>query len=193
MSALSSYSAKDIDVLEGLEPVRRRPSMYIGGVDGKGLHHLVWEIVDNAVDEYLNGHADAVAVTLHKSGDSVSVTDNGRGIPVDVHPKYKRSALELILTTLHSGAKFGEGDNYIHSGGLHGVGSSVVNALSRKLIATIRRDGYEWEQTFKRGKAAGGLSKNGSFRGHGTTIYFEPDPEIFKTTHFDASLIKGHL
>lgn len=189
----SQYTAKDITVLEGLEPVRKRPSMYIGGVDGKGLHHLVWEIVDNAVDEYLNGYADSITVTLHKGGDAVTVTDNGRGIPVDVHPKHKRPALELILTTLHSGAKFGEGGNYIHSGGLHGVGSSVVNALSKKLIATIRRDGYEWQQTFKRGKPAGALEKLGPFRGHGTTITFEPDPEIFKTTHFDPEQIKAHL
>jgi DNA gyrase/topoisomerase IV subunit B len=190
---LNKYTAKDITVLEGLEPVRKRPSMYIGGVDSKGLHHLVWEIVDNAVDEYLNGHADAVSVTLHKSGDAVSVTDNGRGIPVDIHPKHKRPALELILTTLHSGAKFGEGDNYIHSGGLHGVGSSVVNALSKKLVATIRRDGFEWEQTFRRGKPAGELQKLNPFRGHGTTIYFEPDSEIFKVTQFDAELIKARL
>src|SRR5437762_891877 len=193
MSALSTYSAKDITVLEGLEPVRRRPSMYIGGVDGKGLHHLVWEIVDNAVDEYLNGYADAVSVTLHKDGDAVTVTDNGRGIPVDNHPKFKRPALELILTTLHSGAKFGEGGNYIHAGGLHGVGSSVVNALSKKLVATIHRDGYEWQQTFKRGKPAGPLDKVGPFRGHGTVIYFEPDADIFKTTQFDPHLIRAHL
>jgi len=193
MSTASAYTAKDITVLEGLEPVRKRPSMYIGGVDAKGLHHLVWEIVDNAVDEYLNSHADAIVVTLHKNGDAVTVVDNGRGIPVDMHPKHKRPALELILTTLHSGAKFGEGGNYLHSGGLHGVGSSVVNALSKKLTATIRRDGFEWQQTFKRGRAAGALEKLGPFRGHGTTIYFEPDPEIFKTTHFDPDLIKGHL
>src|SRR5436309_9065758 len=195
MSTLSTpkYTAADIQVLEGLEPVRKRPSMYIGSVDAKGLHHLVWEIVDNAVDEYLNGYADAVTVTLHKSGDAVTVVDNGRGIPVDLHPKHKRPALELILTTLHSGAKFGEGDNYVHSGGLHGVGSSVVNALSKKLVATIRRDGFEWQQTFKRGRAAGGLEKLGPFRGHGTTIYFEPDPDIFKTTHFDPDWIKAHL
>ncbi len=188
-----AYTAKDITVLEGLEPVRKRPSMYIGGVDGKGLHHLVWEIIDNAVDEYLNGYADTVTVTLHKNGDAVTVTDNGRGIPVDMHPKHKRPALELILTTLHSGAKFGEGGNYVHSGGLHGVGSSVVNALSKKLVATIRRDGYEWEQTFKRGKPAGPLEKLGPFRGHGTTIYFEPDDTIFKTTQFDPHLIRSHL
>src|SRR5437588_1301994 len=193
MSTVSAYTAKDITVLEGLEPVRKRPSMYIGGVDAKGLHHLVWEIVDNAVDEYLNGYADAITVTLHKSGDAVTVTDNGRGIPVDPHPEYKRPALELILTTLHSGAKFGEGETYIHSGGLHGVGSSVVNALSRKLVATIRRDGFEWQQSFARGKPATALEKVRPFRGHGTTIYFEPDPQVFKTTQFDAALIKAHL
>src|ERR671930_1542053 len=131
-TAPERYTTKSsIQVLEGLEPVRKRPSMYIGSTDAKGLHHLVWEIVDNAVDEYLNGYADAITVTLHKSGDAVTVQDNGRGIPVDLHPKHKRPALELILCTLHSGAKFGEGGNYIHSGGLHGVGSSVVNALSR--------------------------------------------------------------
>jgi DNA gyrase subunit B len=192
MSA-TTYTAKDIGVLEGLEPVRKRPSMYIGGVDAKGLHHLVWEIVDNAVDEYLNGFADAVTLTLHKSGDAVTVSDNGRGIPVDLHPKHKKPALELILTTLHSGAKFGDGDVYFHSGGLHGVGSSVVNALSRKLIATIRRDGFEWQQTFRRGKPAGELEKLGPFRGHGTTIYFEPDSDIFKTTQFDPKWIREHL
>lgn len=188
-----AYTAKDITVLEGLEPVRKRPSMYIGGVDGKGLHHLVWEIVDNAVDEYLNGFADSVTVTLHKDGDAVTISDNGRGIPVDLHPKHKRPALELILTTLHSGAKFGEGGNYIHSGGLHGVGSSVVNALSKKLVVTIRRDGFEWRQTYKRGKPATELEKMEPFRGHGTTVYFEPDDTIFKTTQFDPHLIKAHL
>src|SRR5262249_18551816 len=195
MSTLTSshYTAKDITVLEGLEPVRKRPSMYIGGVDAKGLHHLVWEIVDNAVDEYLNGYAHAVTVTLHKGGDAVTVTDNGRGIPVDVHPKHKKPALELILTTLHSGAKFGEGGNYLHAGGLHGVGSSVVNALSRKLVATIRRDGFEWEQTFRRGRPASELQKLHPFRGHGTTVYFEPDPDVFKVTQFDADLIKSRL
>jgi DNA gyrase/topoisomerase IV subunit B len=192
MSTLT-YTAKDITVLEGLEPVRKRPSMYIGGVDAKGLHHLVWEIVDNAVDEYLNGYADTLTVILHKNGDAVTVIDNGRGIPVDLHPKHKRPALELILTTLHSGAKFGEGGNYLHAGGLHGVGSSVVNALSKKLVATIRRDGCEWQQTFRRGKAVGPLEKQGPFRGHGTVIYFEPDDNIFKTTQFDPLLLKAHL
>ncbi len=195
MSTLATprYTAADITVLEGLEPVRKRPSMYIGGVDNRGLHHLVWEIVDNAVDEYLNNYADHISVTLHKNGDAVTITDNGRGIPVDLHPKHKRPALELILTTLHSGGKFGDGDSYYHSGGLHGVGSSVVNALSKKLVATIRRDGFEWEQTFKRGKPATELKQLGPFRGHGTTIYFEPDTEIFKNTQLDANLIKAHL
>src|SRR5919199_5745151 len=170
MSTLTTkYTAKDITVLEGLEPVRVRPAMYIGGVDAKGLHHLVWEIVDNSVDEYLNGYADHVTVTLHKSGDAVTVQDNGRGIPVDLHPKHKRPALELILTTLHSGGKFGDNEAYFHSGGLHGVGASVVNALSKKLVATIKRDGYEWQQTFRRGRPAGELEKLGTFRGHGTT------------------------
>jgi DNA gyrase subunit B len=193
-SATSSrYTAADITVLEGLEPVRKRPGMYVGDVDKKGLHHLVWEIVDNAVDEYLNDYADSVTVILHKNGDAVTIIDNGRGIPVDLHPKHKRPALELILTTLHSGAKFGEGGNYLHSGGLHGVGSSVVNALSKKLTATIRRDGFEWQQTFKRGKPAGDLQQLNPSRGHGTTIYFEPDPDIFKNTHFDAEWIKNHL
>src|SRR5947209_16284935 len=140
-TAKKAYTTADsLQVLEGLEPVRKRPAMYIGGTDLKGLHHLVWEIVDNSVDEYLNGYADSITVVLHKSGDAVTVVDNGRGIPVDLHPKYKKPALELILTTLHSGAKFGEGGNYIHSGGLHGVGSSVVNALSKKLVANIKRE-----------------------------------------------------
>jgi DNA gyrase subunit B len=194
MSALPTpkYTAKDITVLEGLEPVRKRPSMYIGGVDTKGLHHLVWEIVDNAVDEYLNGYGDAITVTLHKGGDAVSVQDNGRGIPVDLHPKYKKPGVEIVLTVLHGGGKFNN-DNYFYSGGLHGVGASVVNALSKKLVATIRRDGFEWQQSFKRGKPVTGVEQLGPFRGHGTTIYFEPDPEIFKTTQFDPELIKSHL
>ncbi len=188
-----AYDEASISVLEGLEAVRVRPSMYIGAPDKKGLHHLVWEIVDNSVDEYLNGFADSITVTLHKSGDAVTVSDNGRGIPVGIHPKYKKPTLEIILTTLHSGAKFGEGEDYIHSGGLHGVGSSVVNALSRKLVATITRDGFVWQQTFKRGKTASTLEKVKPARDHGTTIHFEPDPEIFKVTHFDADWIKQHL
>jgi len=189
----SKYDASSITVLEGLEPVRVRPSMYIGSTDTKGLHHLVWEIVDNAVDEYLNGHADSIVVTLGKSLDAITVVDNGRGIPVDMHAVYKKPALELILTKLHSGGKFGDGDSYIHSGGLHGVGSSVVNALSRKLVATIRRDGFEWRQTFVRGIPVTGLEKLTATRQHGTGIYFEPDEQIFRTNRLDADQIRSHL
>jgi DNA gyrase/topoisomerase IV subunit B len=191
----SHYTAEQsIQVLEGLEPVRKRPAMYIGGVDAKGLHHLAWEIIDNCVDEYLNGHADAITVTLHKTGDALTVQDNGRGIPVDIHPKHKKSGLELVLTVLHAGGKFGgESSGYFHSGGLHGVGASVVNALSKKLIATIRRDGYEWQQEYAKGIPQGPLKKIGAFRGHGTIIQFHPDPTIFKTTHFDADTLKTRL
>lgn len=187
-----NYTARNLDALEGLEAVRMRPSMYIGGVDKTGLHHLVWEIVDNAVDEHINGYADTVTVTLHKSGHAITVTDNGRGIPVDKHPKHKIPGVQLILTMLHAGGKFNE-ENYLTSGGLHGVGSSVVNALSRKLIVTIRRDGHEWQQNYKRGKPTSELEKLRSFRGHGTTIYFEPDPDIFKTTDFDPNMIRARL
>jgi DNA gyrase subunit B len=188
----SAYTARDIEVLEGLEPVRKRPSMYIGGVDSRGLHHLLWEILDNSVDEYLAGEADKIVVTLHKDGCSASVTDNGRGIPVDIHPKIKRPALEVILTTLHSGGKFSN-KNYARSGGLHGVGSSVVNALSSELIATVHRDGFEWSQKFKIGKPVNPLKKVRPFRGRGTTIYFRPDDSIFRKVHFDSSIIREHL
>ncbi|MBI1830242.1 MAG: type IIA DNA topoisomerase subunit B, partial [Planctomycetes bacterium] len=192
-TATKKYDEASIGMLEGLEAVRHRPSMYIGAPDKKGLHHLVWEIVDNSIDEYLNGFGDAITVTLHKAGDCVTVTDNGRGIPVGMHPKYKVPTLELILTKLHTGGKFGDNDSYFRSGGLHGVGSSVVNALSKKLVATIKRDGHEWTQTFKRGKPADKLEKVGPNRLHGTSIYFEPDPEIFRVTHFDADWIKTRL
>lgn len=189
MSA-KSYTAEDIEVLEGLEPVRKRPGMYIGGTEGpQGLHHLVNEILDNAVDEAMNGHADAITVTLHKDGESVSVQDNGRGIPVDTHPKFKKSALEIILTTLHSGGKFSD-RNYASAGGLHGVGSSVVNALSSDLRATVRREGYEWTQTFSRGKATSKLQKGAKTKAHGTTIYFKPDTEIFRSIAFQAARIE---
>jgi DNA gyrase subunit B/topoisomerase-4 subunit B len=187
-----SYTAKDILVLEGLEPVRRRPGMYIGGVDAAGLHHLVWEIVDNSVDEAMNGHADRIKVVLHKDGASCTVTDNGRGIPVDKHKQYKKPALELILTTLHAGGKF-EAKSYYHSGGLHGVGASVVNALSEKLVARVKRDGAEWEQAFSRGKPAGGLRKLAAARGTGTSITFKPDAQIFPSVRFDPALIAERL
>src|SRR5262245_26777972 len=188
----ATYTAKDILVLEGLEPVRRRPGMYIGGVDAAGLHHLVWELVDNSVDEAMNGHADRITVTLHADGSSLTVSDNGRGIPVDRHAQYKKPALELILTTLHAGGKF-EAKNYFHSGGLHGVGASVVTALAESLVATVRRDGAEWEQRFARGKATGPLKKLGPARGSGTTIFFRPDAKIFPTTRFDPKRIAAQL
>jgi DNA gyrase/topoisomerase IV subunit B len=180
------YTAEDIEVLEGLDPVRKRPGMYIGGTEGPGgLHHLVKEILDNSVDEAMNGHADRIRVTLHKDGESITVEDNGRGIPVDIHPKYKKPALEILLTTLHSGGKFSD-NNYVSAGGLHGVGSSVVNALSEELIATIQRDGYTWSQSFARGKPNSKLIKGKATKGTGTTIYFKPDKEIFRATRFSA-------
>lgn len=188
----NSYTAKDITVLEGLEPVRKRPGMYIGGVDNAGLHHLVWEILDNAVDEAMNGHASRIEVTLHGDGSTVTVSDNGRGIPVDIHPKFKKPALELILTTLHAGGKF-EGLNYSHSGGLHGVGASVVTALSDRLVARVKRGGIEWEQKFARGKVSSGLKELGQVRGSGTTITFHPDPEIFPSIIFKPNLIAERL
>ena len=190
--ANDSYTASSIDVLEGLEAVRRRPSMYIGGVDTKGLHHLIWEIVDNSVDEFLAGHATLVKITLHKDGQSITVEDNGRGIPVDKHPKRKVSALEVILTTLHAGGKF-TNKNYERSGGLHGVGSSVVNALSKEMTAVIHRDGFEWEQSYKRGLPTAPVKKVKPFRGHGTIIHFRPDEKIFRKTVFHSETIRQHL
>jgi DNA gyrase subunit B/topoisomerase-4 subunit B len=189
---MASYSAKDITVLEGLEPVRKRPGMYIGGVGSTGLHHLVWEVVDNAVDEAMNGYASAIGVTLHKDSSSITVTDDGRGIPVDKHPKTHQSALEVIFTVLHAGGKF-EGTNYKTAGGLHGVGASVVNALSRDLVATVKRDGSAWEMRFKQGKPTGPLKKIGPARGSGTTVYFHPDPTIFPKVEFDAAIIRERL
>ncbi|MCE2486060.1 MAG: type IIA DNA topoisomerase subunit B [Desulfurellaceae bacterium] len=195
MAARHSYTAKDITVLEGLEPVRKRPGMYIGGVDSTGLHHLVWELLDNAVDEAMNGHASRIEVRLHADGATVTVSDNGRGIPVDIHPKFKKSALELILTTLHAGGKF-EGLNYSHSGGLHGVGASVVTALSDRLVARVKRGGAEWQQTFSRGRATGELTQlgsNGESRGSGTTISFHPDADIFPSIRFSPELVAERL
>ncbi len=189
---VKSYTAKDITVLEGLEPVRRRPGMYIGGVGVTGLHHLVWEVVDNAIDEAMNGHASNIAVTLHADGASVTVSDDGRGIPVDTHKKTKRSALEVIFTTLHAGGKF-EHRTYRTAGGLHGVGASVVNALSKELVATSKRDGAKWEQRFAQGKPVTRLKRAGAARGTGTTVYFRPDATIFPKTTFDANLIAERL
>jgi len=188
----ATYSAKSITVLEGLEAVRRRPGMYIGGVDKTGLHHLLWEIVDNAVDEVMNGHATRIAVTLHADGRTISVADNGRGIPVDAHPKTGRSALEVIFTTLHAGGKF-DNDAYKVAGGLHGVGASVVNALSKSLVAEIRRDGKTFVQKYKKGKPAGPVESSEPARGSGTTITFTPDDEIFQSLNYDSALIAERL
>src|SRR5262249_16699123 len=189
----AKYTGSEIQVLEGLEPVRKRPAMDIGGTDGRGYHHLLWEIVDNSIDEVINGHASRVEVRLHEDGKTITVLDNGRGIPVDDMPKYKKSALEVILTTLHSGGTFEQG-NYTHSGGLHGVGSSVVNGLSESLTAVVRRDGAEWRQTFERGKATSKLKRVRDFRGQGTVITFRPDQEIFgDKSRFGAELIREGL
>src|SRR2546426_77884 len=189
----TSYSAADIQVLEGLEPVRKRPAMYIGGVDATGYHHLLWEILDNSVDEVINGYASRIEVTVHKDGKTITITDDGRGIPVDVMPKYKKPALEVILSTLHSGGKFEQG-NYIHSGGLHGVGASVVNALSESLIARVKRDGKHYVQRYAKGRATTKLKVEGKARGTGTTITFTPDAEIFGLkAKFDPDLIRDRL
>jgi DNA gyrase subunit B/topoisomerase-4 subunit B len=166
--------------------------MYIGGVGASGLHHLVWEIVDNSVDEAMNGHASEILVTLHKDGASITVQDNGRGIPIDKHPKHKKTALEIVYTTLHAGGKF-EGGNYKTSGGLHGVGASVVNALSTKVVVKVKRGGAEYQIEFKRGVATGPLKKIGAARGTGTTVFFQPDPTIFPKTEFDPQTIRERL
>lgn len=188
MSATSSYSAADITVLTGLEPVRKRPHMYIGSTDEQGLHHLVWEIVDNSIDEVMNGFASFVEVELQADGQTIRVSDNGRGIPVDIHAGTGKPALELILTTLHAGGKF-EGDNYTFSGGLHGVGASVVNALSSLLVAEVKRDGVVYRQSFERGLPLGPLSTEGEARGTGTTITFTPDSDIFTDITFRPETI----
>ena len=189
-----TYTARDITVLEGLEPVRKRPAMYIGGVGKVGYHHLLWEIVDNCIDEVINKHANRVEVTLHEDGKTVTIEDNGRGIPVDTLPKYKKPALEVIMTTLHAGGKFDAGKNYKHSGGLHGVGASVVNALSSEMTAEVKRDGTLYRQVFERGKPMSKLSKAGAAKGTGTRITFSPDPEIFGASQsFDPKLLGDRL
>jgi DNA gyrase subunit B len=187
-----TYTAKDITVLEGLEPVRKRPGMYIGGVGSPGLHHLVWEILDNSIDEAMNGYASNIRVTLHADGASITIEDDGRGAPIDKHPQTKKSALETIFTVLHAGGKFEHG-NYKTAGGLHGVGASVVNALSKELVATVKRDGAQWEMRFKQGKTLGALKKLGPARGTGTTVYFRPDAAIFPKIEFEPDVIKERL
>lgn len=190
MADSKNYGAAQIQVLEGLEPVRKRPGMYIGSTDVRGLHHLVWEIVDNSIDEAMAGHADTILVTLNPNG-SVSVEDNGRGIPVDMHPTAKKSALEVVLTTLHAGGKFGGDDSgYKVSGGLHGVGSSVVNALSVEMKAEIFREGKVYMQEYRRGKPVADVKVIGKTeKMHGTVITFLPDEEIFDTLEFSLDTL----
>ena len=191
MAKQKDYSADQIQVLEGLEPVRKRPGMYIGGTGVEGLHHLVWEIVDNGIDEALAGHATAVSVSLLPN-DGVRVTDNGRGIPTDIHPKTGKSTVETVLTVLHAGGKFG-GGGYKVSGGLHGVGSSVVNALSSRLIVTVEGDGKVHQQEYVRGVPQGDLKVVGKSKNTGTTIEFYPDETIFETTKFNYETILDRL
>lgn len=185
------YGAKQITVLEGLEAVRRRPGMYIGTTGPDGLHHLVWEVVDNSIDEAMAGYCTDIEVKL-LPGNRVSVFDNGRGIPVEIHKQTKKSALETVLTMLHAGGKFGAG-GYKVSGGLHGVGVSVVNALSKYMRAEVKRDGKLWMQEYAKGKPQGKVKPIGKAKGTGTTIIFEPDPEIFSTIEFDFQTILTHL
>jgi len=187
----SSYSAKEITVLEGLEPVRKRPGMYIGSTGASGLHHLIWEVVDNSFDEAMAGYCNEITIELLPEG-MVSVTDNGRGIPVDIHPQQKKSALELVMTKLHAGGKFGEG-GYKVSGGLHGVGVSVVNALSTYTKAEVKRDGKLWVQEYKIGKPKAKVKSVGKARGSGTKITFKPDDSIFEAIDFKLKTILDHL
>jgi DNA gyrase subunit B len=190
-AADAAYGAQQITVLEGLEPVRKRPGMYIGSTGPRGLHHLIWEVVDNAIDEAMAGYCDKIVVTLREDG-GVEVVDNGRGIPVEKHPKTKRSTLETVLTTLHAGGKFEQGA-YTVSGGLHGVGVSVVNALSDRLEAEVRRDGHVWNQTFHLGRPDE-LSKGKATKKTGTTIRFWPSPATFtETTEFDHRTVANRL
>jgi len=189
----NDYSAKNINVLKGLEAVRKRPAMYIGDVSSRGLHHLINEVVDNSIDEALGGYNDRVIVTIKKDG-SVSVEDRGRGIPVDLHPVEKVSALEVVMTVLHAGGKFDK-DSYKVSGGLHGVGVSVVNALSEKLTAEVRRDGKIYVQEYRKGIPVDKVKQTGTYKGDqtGTTVTFKPDSEIFKTTKFNFETVAERM
>jgi DNA gyrase subunit B len=186
-----SYDARSITVLEGLEAVRKRPGMYIGSTGERGLHHLVYEVVDNSVDEALAGSADRIEVTLLADG-GVRVDDNGRGIPVDDHPVERRPAVEVVMTTLHAGGKF-DGKSYAVSGGLHGVGVSVVNALSERLEVEVRRDGYVWQQSYRLGDPAGGLTRGEATTETGTIITFWPDSQIFETTEWSFETLSRRL
>lgn len=185
------YDASQIQVLEGLEAVRKRPGMYIGSTSSRGLHHLVYEIVDNSIDEALAGYCDTIKVYMHKD-DSITVTDNGRGMPVGIHPKMHRPTVEVIMTVLHAGGKFG-GGGYKVSGGLHGVGASVVNALSELCEVTVYRDGNMWKQSYERGNVVSDLENIGKTEEHGTKVHFKPDHEIFEETVFDAEILALRL
>ncbi len=187
----SEYGAKQIQVLEGLAPVRKRPGMYIGGTGLEGLHHLIWEVVDNAIDEAMAGYCNFIEIELLPE-NKVKVSDNGRGIPVEKHPQTKKSTLETVLTVLHAGGKFG-GEGYKVSGGLHGVGISVVNALSSCLTAEVKRDGKIWMQEFKTGKAKANVKSIGNTKENGTTIIFEPDNTIFDEIKFDWEKIVSRM
>ena len=187
----AGYTSADIQVLEGLEAVRVRPGMYIGSTDQRGLHHLIYEIMDNSVDEAMAGYCNQVDVSIHQRGQ-VTVADNGRGIPVDTHPTTGRSALETVMTTLHAGGKFGSGA-YKVSGGLHGVGASVVNALSARLRAQVQRDGHTHIQDYRRGVPTGDLTPGRRTRQHGTTISFRPDPRIFPKIDYDFETLADHF
>ncbi len=188
----TSYDAQDITVLEGLEAVRRRPGMYIGSTGARGLHHLVYEVVDNAVDEALAGYCDDVRITIHPD-NSVTVFDDGRGIPVAVMAKEKRPAVEVVLTVLHAGGKFGEGGGYKVSGGLHGVGVSVVNALSERLDVEVRRDGFSWTQSYERGVPLHDLKKGEPAKDTGTTVTFLPDADVFETLDLDFVTLEERM
>lgn len=188
---IQEYGAEQIQVLEGLDPVRKRPGMYIGTTGPRGLHHLVYEVVDNSIDEALGGYCDTITVTIHKD-NSIEVSDNGRGIPVGVHPQTGKSTLETVLTVLHAGGKFG-GGGYKVSGGLHGVGVSVVNALSLFLEATVRTDGKVYKQRFERGNPTSDIKEVGQTNESGTTIFFKPDEEIFEDTIFKYETLEYRL
>ena len=192
MAKEQGYTARNITVLEGLEPVRRRPGMYIGGTGQEGLHHLVWEVVDNSIDEAMAGFCSQITVELLPE-NKVRVRDNGRGIPVDIHAQTKKSALETVMTTLHAGGKFGQSEAYKVSGGLHGVGVSVVNALSIWMKAEVYRDGKIYTQEYSRGKAKDKVKATGTTKEKGTVITFDPDPEVFSNRNFSWEIILNHL